>query len=149
MSIHDDIATLERAPLLRLLGNDALRMLAIGSETQRVHRGDTMFHAGDPADAGFVVRDGMLRLVARDNTTAMAGPGTLISETALVVESAHAVTAVAEENTTLIRISRSLFQKVLESDAMAAVRMRDAIAARTSQITAEITAVKARLDRGR
>jgi hypothetical protein len=33
MSIEDDVALLERVPTLRLLGNTALRMLAIGSDS--------------------------------------------------------------------------------------------------------------------
>ena len=40
MSIEDDVALLERVPTLRLLGNAALRMLAIGSEQRDFARGD-------------------------------------------------------------------------------------------------------------
>ena len=34
MTIEDDIAFLERIPSLRLLGRDALRILAIGAESR-------------------------------------------------------------------------------------------------------------------
>jgi len=50
MSIEDDVTLLERVPTLRLLGTDALRMLAIGSEQRAVARGATLFSAGDEAD---------------------------------------------------------------------------------------------------
>jgi CRP-like cAMP-binding protein len=145
MSISDDIAALERVPLLRELGHEALRMLAIGTETQRVHRGDTLFRIGDPADAGYVVVEGALRLIGRDGEEALVGPGALVSDLALVVDTAHDVSAVAADTTTVIRIARSLFQKVLESDAGAAVRMRDSVAARNTRMTAEIVSVKTRL----
>ncbi|TAK46791.1 MAG: cyclic nucleotide-binding domain-containing protein [Xanthobacteraceae bacterium] len=145
MSIHDDLAALERVALLRLLGREALRMLAVGSETQRVHRGDTLFREGDAADCGYAVRDGALRLTDAQGGERRAGPGALIGETALIIEVPRDATALAEETSTVIRISRSLFQKVLESDAEAAVRLREAFAARTTQITAEIAAVRARL----
>jgi len=46
MSIEDDVALLERVPTLRLLGTDALRMLAIGSEQRNVARGDLLFNQG-------------------------------------------------------------------------------------------------------
>jgi hypothetical protein len=45
MSIEDDVALLERVPTLRLLGTDALRMLAIGSEQRVVARGAVLFSA--------------------------------------------------------------------------------------------------------
>ncbi len=145
MSISDDIAALERVPLLRELGHEALRMLAIGTETQRVHRGDTLFRIGDPADAGYVVVEGALRLIGLDGGEVLAGPGALVSDLALVVDTARDVSAVAADTTTVIRIARSLFQKVLESDAGAAMRMRDNVAARNTRMTAEIVSVKTRL----
>ena len=53
MSIEDDVALLERVPTLRLLGKDALRMLAIGSEQRNFGRGDVLFnfYAGDEFEA--------------------------------------------------------------------------------------------------
>ena len=46
MSIEDDVVLLERVPTLRLLGTDALRVLAIGSEQRDFDRGDLLFSAG-------------------------------------------------------------------------------------------------------
>jgi hypothetical protein len=50
MSIEEDIALLERVPMLRRLGGPALRMLAIGGESLRVGAGEQLFRAGDSAD---------------------------------------------------------------------------------------------------
>jgi CRP-like cAMP-binding protein len=47
-------------------------------------------------------------------------------------------TATALEYSTVIRISRGLFQRVLESDPAAARRLRDEFATRTSQIASDI-----------
>jgi CRP-like cAMP-binding protein len=47
-------------------------------------------------------------------------------------------TAVALEDSSAIRIARSLFQRVLESDPAAARRLRDEFASRTSQIASDI-----------
>ena len=52
MTIEDDIAFLERVPILRRLGAPALRMLAIGAESRDLGPGEVLFHAGDPADGG-------------------------------------------------------------------------------------------------
>ncbi len=47
-------------------------------------------------------------------------------------------TATALEYSTVIRVARSLFQRVLESDPGAARRLRDEFANRTSQIASDI-----------
>jgi hypothetical protein len=39
MTIEDDISFLQRVPALSLLGRDALRILAIGSEARYIHEG--------------------------------------------------------------------------------------------------------------
>jgi len=145
MSIEDDVALLERVPTLRLLGMTALRMLAIGSEQRDFARGDVLFNAGDDADAGYIVQRGAFRI--EDNTGAeiVAGPGALIGELALVVAMQRPSTATAVENSSAIRVARSLFQRVLESDPAAARRLRDEFAGRTSQIASDILMAGAKL----
>jgi len=54
-------------------------------------------------------------------------------------------TALALENSSVIRVNRSLFQRVLESDPEAARRLRDEFATRTSQITSDILMAGAKL----
>ena len=145
MSIEDDVALLERVPTLRLLGTEALRMLAIGSEQRNVARGDRLFSAGDDADAGFIVQRGELRIEDGGGAEITAGPGTLIGELALITAMKRPSTATALENCSVIRIARSLFQRVLESDPGAARRLRDEFANRTSQIASDILMAGAKL----
>ena len=138
MSIDDDVALLERVPTLRLLGRESLRMLAIGSEQRDVPRGDLLFNQGDEADSGFVVQRGTFRIDDDAGAELTAGPGTLLGELALVMSMKRPSSATAVEYSTVIRISRSLFQRVLESDPAAARRLRDEFAVRTSQIASDI-----------
>ncbi|HEY0850171.1 MAG TPA: cyclic nucleotide-binding domain-containing protein [Bradyrhizobium sp.] len=138
MSIEDDVALLERVPTLRLLGSASLRMLAIGGEQRNFGRGDVLFNAGEEADAGFVVQRGAFRIDDGASAEMVAGPGALIGELALVVAMKRPSTAVALDNSSVIRIARSLFQRVLESDPAAAHRLRDEFATRTSQIASDI-----------
>jgi len=147
MSIEDDVALLERVPTLRLLGNAALRVLAIGSEQREFDRGDVLFSLGDEADAGFVVQRGAFRVSLEDGsgTEIVAGPGTLIGELALVVAMERPSTALSIDYSTVIRIPRSLFQRVLDSDPAAARRLRDELATRASQIASDILMVGAKL----
>jgi CRP-like cAMP-binding protein len=145
MSIEDDVALLERVPTLRLLGTTSLRMLAIGSEQRDFGRGDVLFNAGDDADAGYIVQRGTFRIDDGGGVEMVVGPGTLIGELALVVAMPRPSTAVALEQSSVIRVARSLFQRVLESDPAAARRLRDEFANRTSQIASEILMAGAKL----
>src|SRR4051794_33482960 len=111
MSIEDDVALLERVPTLRLLGSASLRMLAIGSEQRNFGRGDALFQVGDDADAGFVVQRGSFRIDDGVSAEIIAGPGALIGELALVVAMKRPATAMALDNSSVIRIARSLFQR--------------------------------------
>ncbi|HXN66167.1 MAG TPA: cyclic nucleotide-binding domain-containing protein [Bradyrhizobium sp.] len=145
MSIEDDVALLERVPTLRLLGTPALRMLAIGSEQRNIGRGEMLFSAGDDADAGFIVQRGAFRIEDGSGAEMIAGPGALIGELALITAMRRPSTAIALENSSVIRVARSLFQRVLESDPAAARRLRDEFAARTSQIASDILMAGAKL----
>src|SRR5512138_1098503 len=144
MSIEDDVALLERVPTLRLLGTASLRMLAIGSEQRDFLPGDYLFNSGDDADAGYIVQRGSFR-VEDGGAEVVAGPGSLIGELALIVAMKRPSSAVALDHASVIRVARSLFQRVLESDPAAARRLRDEIAARTSQLASDILMAGAKL----
>ena len=145
MSIEDDVALLARVPTLQLLGTAALRMLAIGSEQRDVARGDALFYAGDDADAGFIVQRGAFRVEDGGGAAIVAGPGALLGELALITAMKRPSTAIALEHSSVIRIARSLFQRVLESDPAAARRLRDEFASRTSQIASDMLMAGAKL----
>ena len=122
-------------------------MLAIGSEQRNVAQGDFLFRAGDEADAGVVVQRGSFEVSFQDESQAeiVAAPGALIGELALIMAMRRPSTALALENSSVIRVNRSLFQRVLESDPEAARRLRDEFATRTSQITSDILMAGAKL----
>ena len=144
MSIEDDVALLERVPTLRVLGTTALRMLAIGSEQRRCARDSVLFRAGDEADAGFVVQRGAFR-IEDAGASIVADSGALIGELALINAMRRPSTATALEDSSVIRLARSLFQRVLENDPAAARRLRDEFARRTSQIASDILIAGAKL----
>jgi CRP-like cAMP-binding protein len=149
MSIDDDVVLLERVPTLRLLGTTALRMLAIGSEQRDVARGARLFSAGDDADAGFVVQRGRFQIEDGAGAEMVAAPGALIGELALITAMRRPSSAIALEHSSVIRVARSLFQRVLESDPDAARRLRDEFASRTNQIASDILMAGAKLSASR
>ena len=146
MSIEEDIAFLERVPTLRLLGRTALRILAIGAESRYVHNGETLFQAGEPSDCGYVVQEGSFELFGAVAAGFVAQPGTLLGELALIAATQRPATAVAREPSTVIRISRNLFLKMLDGYPDAAATLRERIGARTTESLRNLANVRARLD---
>jgi CRP-like cAMP-binding protein len=147
MTIEDDIAFLERIPTLRRLGGPALRILAIGAEGYRVEQGQVLFSAGDVADGAYAVQQGSFTLRPGRGAEAdvIAGPGTLLGESALLAETIRPATATAREPSMVLRISRAMFLKMLEGYPDAAHRLREVIAARADQWAREMENVRAAL----
>ena len=149
MSIENDIAFFERVPTLRLLGRDALRVLAIGAESRYLDDGEVLFHAGDPADSGYIIQEGSFVLKAGtsgDGPEITANPGMLLGELALLAETVRPATAIAREPSAVIRITRNLFVRMLESFPEAASKLREQLIARSTQSAKDIASVRARLD---
>ena len=146
MTIDDDIAFLERVPTLSLLGRDALRILAIGAESRYVHDGDVLFREGEVADAGYVIQEGSFRLASERPRagleTVTVGPGALLGELALLTETVRPATATANEPSSVIRIPRKLFLKMLEGYPDAASRLREIIALRAQEAMQAIDSVR-------
>jgi CRP-like cAMP-binding protein len=149
VSIEDDIAFLESVPALALLGRDALRILAIGAESRYVHDGAVLFFEGEAADAAFVVQEGSFDLVADGNRAiapSAVGPRALIGELALLCETKRPVTATAREPSSVVRIPRQLFLKMLEGYPDAAQRLREVITTRIEQSARELAGVRGTLE---
>jgi CRP-like cAMP-binding protein len=147
MAIEDDINFFERVTMLRLLGRPALRVLAIGAESKYVHGGEILFRKGDAADSGYVVQEGAFKLTAsnaRDDGEAapVVRPGATLSELGLITRTIHAMNAVAIEPSTVIRIPRSLFMKMLEGHPDAARRLRDHFMSRVDESVHDLAALR-------
>ena len=152
MTIDDDIAFLQRVPTLGLLGHDALRSLAIGAESHQLQTGDILFSAGDAAEAGYVVREGSFsleRMKSPHVSEMIAYAGALLGEFALITHTVRPVTAIALEPSTVLRIPRTLFLKVLESSPAAAKRLRADLAARAGAAVKDIVDMHGGLSRDR
>ncbi len=150
MSVDDDIAILERIPILRRIGAPALRILAIGAESYDVQTGQVLFTAGEKADGGYVIRRGSFTLTVKagKQSDVVAGPGTLLGESALLAETLRPATARAREDSVVLRLSRSMFLRVLDGYPDAAARLREHIASRADQWARELENVRAALVQG-
>ena len=119
MSLKDDIRLFSQVPLFRELNEDQLRLLAFGAERRGVAAGQELFREASPAESAFIVSKGAFELVVstREGATRLdtvATPGTLLSELALVTMVERKYTAIALEDSEVLRITRSLFHRLLE-----------------------------------
>lgn len=150
MALDDDIAFFEQVPTFAALGAQALRVLAIGAETRHLPSGSVLFYAGELADAGYVVQEGSLLLepgTFSEGREFVVGPGTLVGELALLTDTVSSATAIAKEPTTVVRISRNLFRKMLEGYPGAAERLRDLMASRVEGWSQELGTVRRSLEK--
>lgn len=150
MSLEEDIAFFAQVPTLAVLGKDALRILAIGAESRNLPSGAILFYAGELADGGYIVQEGSILLepgTLQEGKEVTVGRGTLIGELALLTDMVCPATAIAKESTTVIRITRNLFKKMLEGYPDAAVKLRNIMAARVEEWTRDLAAVQRAMDK--
>ena len=72
----------------------------------------------------------------------------MLGESALLAETLRPATVTAREDSTVLRISRAMFLKMLESYPDAAQRLRELIVSRADQWAREMENVRAALARG-
>ena len=131
MALEDDIRKLSRISIFRAMETDALRLIAFGAETRILRAGDVLFRSGDKSDAGFIVLSGSVALDEKNDGSPPAHivrPDALIGEVALLVETERHATAMAREPSTVLKISRELFHRVLREYPDSAKRLKAAMA---------------------
>lgn len=148
MALDDDVRRLSRIPLLADLEADALRLIAFSAEARILRAGDVIFRKDDESDSGYFVMTGSVALDATGDghTVKVVGPDSLIGEIALIAASKRPATALAREPTTVLKISRTLFHRVLREFPASGARIRKSVAARLVGFTQELAAVSGLAD---
>lgn len=129
MALVDDVRDLARNPTLRDLEPEALRLIAFSAETRILRAGDILFRRGDASDGGYVVLSGSIALEA-DGPATIARAPMLLGDTALITETRRPATALAREPSSVLKISRALFHRVLTEYPDSAARLRRTLADR-------------------
>lgn len=117
MSLARDMNLLRQVPLLADFPDDQLRLLAFSAENIQYRDGEILFTEGERADGGFIVATGEVALESNSEKRKILGtfgPGTLIGENALLIETRRPARAVAVGPTEVIRIRRALFKRMLQ-----------------------------------
>lgn len=146
MSLEDNIHALERTPVLAEIGREALRLLAFSTEKIEIADGQNLFTRGAAADCAYTIIGGRIRLDAGGGDERVVGPGTLIGEMALLVDTQRPCDAYADGPARLLVIPRALFRKMLEEFPQIAGALRGRLIQRMRGEHAELERIRAVLD---
>ncbi|WEX09845.1 cyclic nucleotide-binding domain-containing protein [Chelativorans sp. AA-79] len=151
MALDDDIRVLSGVRLFEGFTREQLRLLAFGAETISLGAGRKLYSEGAPADCAFVIASGEVALyhqnADRRDLISTYGPGAILGEFALIAESERLTSAVAQTDVTVIRLSRSMFRRILEEFPEAAEDLHRRISADLQAMLARISAIAAKLGR--
>lgn len=146
MTPDETLDILRRTPVIGLLTEDALRILASVGDVRRLRTDEILFKQGERSDGGYVVLTGAIsvRREGDEDEIAVLGPGSLIGQVALFVRMHRPATASARETSTVLRISPTLVRRVLEQFPDAAPRLHEAMAEDLSELAAGLDGVRRR-----
>jgi CRP-like cAMP-binding protein len=145
MGLDDDIGKLARNPTFAVLEPEALRLIAFSAETKTLRAGDVLFRRDEIANDGFVVLTGSIAIDPSGlgaATARIVRPPGLIGDIALLTQTRRPATAIAREPTTVMRISRQLFHRVLNEFPESAERLRQTLGERLLRLTDELGSVR-------
>jgi CRP-like cAMP-binding protein len=145
MGLEEIIGKLARIPAFAGIEPEALRLLAFSAETRILRAGDVLFRRDEISNDGFVVLAGSIAMDASGDgavTARIVRPPALIGDLALLTQTRRPATAIAREPSTVLRISRLLFRRVLNEFPDSAERLRQSLGARLLQFTGELASVR-------
>ena len=142
MALDDDIRLFVEIPLFRLLERDAVRLLAFSAETKLLRAGDVLVRSPAPMDGGSLLVKGSLALF--DNPDQIGTPvqivraPALVGELSMITQTDFTGSVVAREPSTILRISRPVFHRVLAEYPKSAQAVRQALLDRLKTLGREL-----------
>lgn len=125
MSLERDLGALNQIPLFAALENEARRLLAFSGESRILRAGDTLFRRGETSDGGYVLLDGALEVISEAGDAGRKlSPPTLVGEIALISRIERSATVIAIAPSSVLKISRTLFHRVLAEQPVSAAKVK-------------------------
>ena len=120
LSADAALAALRACRLFAGLDDESLGLVAAALRPRRFRRAETVFHAGDPGDALFIVESGQVKItLPPDDGSEPAilttiGPGGFFGELALLDGAPRSATAVAIDAVTTMVLRRDAFDRLVD-----------------------------------
>jgi CRP-like cAMP-binding protein len=118
-SVDEQVRFLKKSEIFRALSEKELKVILERGQIKTYTQGDVIFDTGDPADAVYVVKTGVVEICRRsgegDKVQAVAylGESEAIGETAIITGSARGSMARVPEKVELLKIDRPTFMSLL------------------------------------
>ncbi|TIO08044.1 cyclic nucleotide-binding domain-containing protein [Mesorhizobium sp.] len=131
MALDDDIRILSTVRLFEGFTQEQLRLLAFGAETTKLQADHKLYREDDEADCAYIVVSGRIVLYREQDGDRVpigtAGPGTMLSELALIADTNRLTSASAAIDSEVLRLSRKMFRRILEEYPDIAVHLHQRI----------------------
>ncbi|CUW43389.1 cyclic nucleotide-binding protein [Brucella vulpis] len=149
MALDDDIRILGTVGLFESFTPEQLRLLAFGAERLVLRAGRELFREGQSADCAYIIVSGTITLFHEGDegrvTIRPVGAGAILGEMALIAQTTRLTGAVADVETEVIRISRSIFRRILEEYPEVAAALHAHISRNLVELIGQIEQVASRL----
>ncbi len=99
-----------------------------GARPRALSAGELLFSQGDAAEDAFVVRSGRLEVVVAGEPVRSLGAGAVVGELALITGSVRSATVRARRDTSLLQVSRRLFDESVRRDVDAMTALTSVLA---------------------
>jgi len=126
------------------LDDTSLRLLTDASRHRRFRKGETIFHAGDPGDALFIVTTGRVKIIVPSEDggdpaiLTTIGPGGFFGELALLDGAPRSATAVGHGAVTAAVLQREAFERLMDDQPTMRRTLLAALAAEIRRLTAQV-----------
>jgi CRP/FNR family transcriptional regulator, cyclic AMP receptor protein len=113
-----DISSLRQVPLFQSLGDDQIGQISVLLKEHRYHRGDTIFHQGDPGGCLYLVASGRVRIFVnspdgREATVRFYGPKSTFGELSVLDGEPRSASAAAVDDVITFVLYRADFMGLL------------------------------------
>lgn len=116
MPLIEKVMILKGSPLFRYFPGSDLAGIAALADVVHVEPDQTVFEQGDVGDAFYMVVRGNVRIMRGSTELALLGPREGFGEMAILDQETRSATATAAEPTTLLRIDRDSFDRLVEQN---------------------------------
>jgi HEAT repeat protein len=116
----EKVMILKGSEFFRYFPGSDLAGVAALADVRHVEAGETVFEQGDEGDAFYVVVQGSIKISRGSTHFATLGPREGFGEMAILDRDTRSATATAAEDTTLLRLDRDSFDRVVEQNPVVA-----------------------------
>ncbi len=142
MSLEQEVELIRQFRIFSKIDPALQKLLCFSSERLTFDAGQVMFHAGDEADAAYVVIEGNVEISVPTPSGPIVvntmRPNDIVGEIAIFGEVPRTATATAMTRLETLRISKEVFTNVIRQSPDAALELVRILAGRLANTTAQL-----------